>query len=123
MKIAEKPEEKDNWFDLVFNLVAFIPVAGDRLKIVFKQLRSGKAMGAILDAIPSKTMRGNVDKWFRNVNWNTYTKELQTTCNKIIDGLTDVFDSWLTRAVLGQARLKTLVTRIEANEKSCQSKN
>ncbi len=56
-------------------------------------------MGAILDAIPSKTMRGNVDKWFRNVNWNTYTKELQTTCNKIIDGLTDVFDSWLTRAV------------------------
>lgn len=117
VKIAEKPEEKDNWFDLVFNLVAFIPVAGDGLKIVFKQLRSGKAMGAILDAIPSKTMRGNVDKWFRNVNWNTYTKELQTTCNKIIDGLTDVFDSWLTRAVLGQARLKTLVTQLKQMKK------
>lgn len=123
VKIAEKPEEKDNWFDLVFNLVAFIPVAGDGLKIVFKQLRSGKAMGAILDAIPSKTMRGNVDKWFRNVNWNTYTKELQTTCNKIIDGLTDVFDSWLTRAVLGQARLKTLVTQLKQMKKVANQKN
>ncbi|MEQ1142736.1 hypothetical protein [Acinetobacter soli] len=122
VKIAEKPEEKDNWFDLVFNLVAFIPVAGDGLKIVFKQLRSGKTMGAILDAIPSKTMRGNVDKWFRNVNWNTYTKELQTTCNKIIDGLIDVFDSWLTRAVLGQARLKTLVTQLKQMKKVANQK-
>ena len=40
IKIAEKPENKDNWFDLVFNLIAFVPVAGDGLKIVFKQLRS-----------------------------------------------------------------------------------
>lgn len=113
IKIAEKPEDKDNWFDLVFNLVAFVPVAGDGLKIVFKQLRSGKAMGAILDAIPSKTMRGNVDKWFRNLDWNAYTKELQNTSNKMIDGLIDVFDSWLTRAVLGNARLKTLVTQLK----------
>ena len=113
IKIAEKPEDKDNWFDLVFNLVAFVPVAGDGLKIVFKQLRSGKAMGAILDAIPSKTMRGNVDKWFRNLNWNAYTTELQNTSNKMIDGLIDVFDSWLTRAVLGNARLKTLVIQLK----------
>lgn len=112
VKIAENPNNKDNWFDLVFNLIAFVPVAGDGLKIVFKQLRSGKAMGAILDAIPSKTMRGNVEKWFRNLNWNAYTKELQTTSNKIIDGLIDVFDSWMTRAVLGQARLKTLVVQL-----------
>lgn len=45
VKIAENPNNKDNWFDLVFNLIAFVPVAGDGLKIVFKQLRSGKAMG------------------------------------------------------------------------------
>lgn len=112
IKIAEKPQDNDNWFDLVFNLVAFIPVAGDGLKIVFKQLRSGKGMGAILDAIPSKTMRGNVDKWFRNLNWNSYTKELQGICNELIDGLIEVFDSWLTQAVLGKARLKTLVTQL-----------
>ncbi|MBO3659320.1 hypothetical protein [Acinetobacter haemolyticus] len=112
VKIAEKPEQKDNWFDLVFNLIAFVPVAGDGLKIVFKQLRSGKGMGAILDSIPSKTMRGNVEKWFRNLNWNAYTKELQQTSNKIVDGLIDVFDSWLSRAVLGQARLKTLVSQL-----------
>ena len=122
VKISEKPDDSDNWFDLVFNLVAFVPIAGDGLKIVFKQLRSGKAMGAILDAIPSKTMRGNVDKWFRNVNWPTYTKELQTTCNKIIDGLTDVFDSWLTRAVLGQARLKTLVIQLKHMKKVANQK-
>ncbi|MDC5069738.1 hypothetical protein [Acinetobacter baumannii] len=117
VKIAENPNNKDNWFDLVFNLIAFVPVAGDGLKIVFKQLRSGKAMGAILDAIPSKTMRGNVEKWFRNLNWNAYTKELQTTSNKIIDGLIDVFDSWMTRAVLGQARLKTLVLQLRQMKK------
>ncbi|MEG0489458.1 MAG: hypothetical protein RR575_16210, partial [Acinetobacter sp.] len=122
IKIAEKPEDKDNWFDLVFNLVAFIPVAGDGLKIVFKQLRSGKAMGAILDAIPSKTMRGNVDKWFRNLNWNSYTKELQTICNKIIDGLIDVFDSWMTRAVLGKARIKTLVTQLRQMKRVANQK-
>ncbi|MGQ1014897.1 hypothetical protein ACT4ZL_02565 [Acinetobacter baumannii] len=117
VKIAENPNNKDNWFDLVFNLIAFVPVAGDGLKIVFKQLRSGKAMGAILDAIPSKTMRGNVEKWFRNLNWNAYTKELQTTSNKMIDGLVDVFDSWMTRAVLGQARLKTLVVQLRQMKK------
>ncbi|MFW6745197.1 hypothetical protein ACODTT_13870 [Acinetobacter pittii] len=117
VKIAENPNNKDNWFDLVFNLIAFVPVAGDGLKIVFKQLRSGKAMGAILDAIPSKAMRGNVEKWFRNLNWNAYTKELQTTSNKIIDGLIDVFDSWMTRAVLGQARLKTLVLQLRQMKK------
>ncbi|ADY81212.1 hypothetical protein BDGL_000626 [Acinetobacter pittii PHEA-2] len=117
VKIAENPNNKDNWFDLVFNLIAFVPVAGDGLKIVFKQLRSGKAMGAILDAIPSKTMRGNVEKWFRNLNWSAYTKELQTTSNKMIDGLIDVFDSWMTRAVLGQARLKTLVLQLRQMKK------
>lgn len=122
VKISEKPDNKENWFDLVFNLVAFVPIAGDGLKIVFKQLRSGKAMGAILDAIPSKTLRGDVDKWFRTLNWNTYTRELQTTSNKIIDGLIGVFDSWMTRAVLGNAKLKTLVTQFPANEESCQSK-
>ncbi|WP_327857248.1 hypothetical protein [Acinetobacter guillouiae] len=122
IKIAEKPEDKDNWFDLVFNLVAFVPVAGDGLKIVFKQLRSGKAMGAILDAIPSKTMRGNVDKWFRNLNWNAYTKELQNTSNKMIDGLIDVFDSWMTRAVLGNARLKTLVTQLNQMKRVANQK-
>ncbi len=46
------------------------------------------------------------------MNWAAYTREIQGTCNKIIDGLIDVFDSWLTRAVLGQARLKTLVTQL-----------
>lgn len=112
VKISENANNKDNWFDLVFNLIAFVPVAGDGLKIVFKQLRSGKSMGAILDAIPSKTMRGNVEKWFRNLNWNAYTKQLQTTTNKIIDRLINVFDSWMTRAVLGQARLKTLVVQL-----------
>ncbi|MGQ9375390.1 hypothetical protein ACUM6W_16365 [Acinetobacter tandoii] len=112
VKISENPNNKDNWFDLVFNLIAFVPVAGDGLKIVFKQLRSGKSMGAILDAIPSKTMRGNVEKWFRNLNWNAYTKQLQTTTTKIIDRLINVFDSWMTRAVLGQARLKTLVVQL-----------
>ena len=112
VKIAENPNNKDNWFDLVFNLIAFVPVAGDGLKIVFKQLRSGKSMGAILDAIPSKTLRGDVEKWFRNLNWNAYTKELQKTVNKMIDRLINVFDSWMTRAVLGQARLKTLVVQL-----------
>lgn len=122
VKISEKPDNKDHWFDLVFNLVAFVPGAGDGLKVVFKQLRSGKAMGAILDAIPNKTLRGDVDKWFRTLNWNTYTRELQTTSNKIIDGLIGVFDSWMTRAVLGNAKLKTLVTQLQQMKKVANQK-
>ena len=122
VKISEQPDDSDNWFDLVFNLVAFVPVAGDGLKIVFKQLRSGKAMGAILDAIPSKTLRGDVDQWFRNLNWKAYTKELQTISNKIIDGLSDVFDSWMSRAVLGNARLKTLVIQLQHMKKVANQK-
>lgn len=122
IKIAENPENKDNWFDLVFNLVAFVPIAGDGLKIVFKQLRAGKAMGAILDAIPSKTLRGDVDKWFRNLNWNAYTNELKRTSNKIIDGLINTFDSWMSRAVLGNARLKTLVVQLKGMKKVANQK-
>ncbi len=45
VKIAEKPEEKDNWFDLVFNLVAFIPVPGDGLKIVLSNYVQVKRWG------------------------------------------------------------------------------
>lgn len=110
--LAEEPEEGERWLDLVLSLIALIPGFGDALKNVFKMLRMGKPMGRILDALPN-TLRGNVEAWFRNLNWAQYTRDLTGLADNLLAKLIDVLDGWMTRAVMGNARVKQVVGQLE----------
>lgn len=122
MKVAEDPNSKDAWFDLILNMVAFIPVVGDGAKIAFKQLKAKKGIGPILDAIPNQKLRGNVDQWFRTLNWASYTKQIEKQVNDIINGLISAFDSWLAKATMGRGRLNQLIAQLRQMQRMANRK-
>lgn len=122
IKLSEDPNNKDAWFDLIFNIVAFVPVVGEGLKIVFKQLRAKKSMASILDAIPSRTLRGNLDQWFKHLDWSVYGKQVQNHINEIITGLINALDSWVLKATVGQGRLTQIIQQLRHLQQVSQRK-
>lgn len=112
MDVADEPDSTEKWIDLVLSLVALVPVFGDALKNVFKMLRLGKPLGRILDALPNQ-LRGNVEKWFRTLDWARYTREITGLADTILAKLVNLLDGWVTRAVMGNARVKQIVKQLE----------
>jgi len=112
IKLSDEPDEGDHWLELVLCLVALVPGFGDALKNVFKQLRNGKQMGRILDSLPNQ-LRGNVERWFRTLNWAAYTRDLTSIADTMLGKLIALLDGWVTRAVMGNARVKQVVAQLE----------
>lgn len=112
MDLSKDPDEEDHWLDLVLALIALVPGFGDALKNVFKLLRKGKPMGRILDALPN-SLRGDVEQWFRTLNWAQYTRDLGNLADTVLGRLIGVLDGWATRAVMGHARVKHLAGQLE----------
>jgi len=112
INLADDADNGDHWLELVLSLVALVPGFGDALKNVFKQLRNGKAMGRILDSLPNQ-LRGNVERWFRTLNWAAYTRELTSITDTLLARLIGMLDGWVTRAVMGNARVKQVVGQLE----------
>jgi hypothetical protein len=110
--LADEPDSSERWLDLVLSLIALVPGFGDALKNVFKLLRMGKPLGRILDALPN-TLRGNVEKWFRTLDWAHYTRELSGVAESLLAKLIGVLDGWVTRAVMGNARVKQVVAQLQ----------
>jgi len=110
--VADEPDSTERWIDLVLALVALVPGFGDALKNVFKMLRLGKPLGRILDALPNQ-LRGNVEKWFRTLDWARYTRDITSLADTMLGKLIGVLDGWVTRAVMGQARVKQVVKQLE----------
>lgn len=110
--LSENPDDGELWLNLVLSLIALVPGFGDALKNVFKLLRMGKPMGRILDALPNQ-LRGNIERWFRDLNWAAYTRDLTSLLDGILAKLINVLDGWATRAVMGNARAKQVVTQLE----------
>lgn len=112
MALSEEPEESERWMDLALGMVALVPGFGDALKNVFKLLRMGKPLGRILDALPN-SLRGNVEHWFRTLNWAQYTRDLTSLTDTLLAKLIGVLDGWVTRAVMGNGRVKQLVAQLQ----------
>lgn len=110
--LCEEPENKEKWIDLVLSLVALVPLYGDALKNVFKMLRLGKPLGRILDALPNQ-LRGNVEAWFRALDWARYARDLNALADTVLGKLIHVLDGWVTRAVMGNARVRQVVQQLE----------
>lgn len=112
-QLTRNNEKADNWIELVLCLIALVPVFGDALKNVFRMLRSGKSMGRILDSLPTK-VRGNIEAWFRQLNWAAYTAELIGHANRILDGLIDLLGGRVARWVLDTKGLQRLIAQLKA---------
>jgi hypothetical protein len=110
--LSDNPEDSELWLNLVLSLIALVPGFGDALKNVFKLLRLGKPLGRILDALPNQ-LRGNIERWFRDLNWAAYTRDVTSLFDNILAKLIGVLDGWATRAVMGNARVKQVVGQLE----------
>ncbi|WP_454726751.1 MULTISPECIES: hypothetical protein [Cupriavidus] len=111
-QLIRDSDNADHWLELVLCLIALVPGFGDALKNVFRMLRNGKAMARILDSLPA-TVRGNIEKWFRELNWAAYTAELIANTNRILDGLIDLFSTRVARWVLDKQGLQRLVAQLK----------
>jgi len=120
-RLTKDSDEADNWMELVLSLVAVIPGFGDALKNVFRMLRNGRAMARILDSLPT-TVRGNIEKWFRELDWPVYTRELIANTNKIISGIVGLLDTYAARWILDKRGLQELRGRLNAIKAKAQQK-
>jgi hypothetical protein len=105
--------QADHWIEMVLCLIALVPGFGDALKTVFHGLRSGKAMGRILDSLP-QSVRGNIEKWFRELNWGGYTRQLIQSINNILGGLIDVLEYRIVQWVIGHEGIRRLVAQLRS---------
>ncbi|WMJ69555.1 hypothetical protein [Stenotrophomonas sp. 24(2023)] len=110
--LTRAPAAVDGWISLVLSLIAIVPVFGDALKNVFMMLRNGKKMGRILDSLPNK-VRGDIEKWFRHLNWAQYARELTKSVDDILAGMVDVLEYRVTNWVLGRQGVQKLVKQLQ----------
>ena len=85
-QLSRTPDSNEHWLDLVLSLIALVPGFGDALKNVCNMLRHGKPMGRILDSLP-RHVRGDIETWFRTLDWARYTAELIQNLDAILQGL------------------------------------
>ena len=114
--LIRAPASSEVWISMALSLVAVVPGIGDALKNAFIMMRNGKMIGRVLDSVPS-SVRGNVDQWFRKLDWKKYTDEMVETANKILAGMIDVLDSRITGFLLGSAGVQRLVRQLKDLQK------
>ena len=110
--LTRAPTDSDHWIALVLSLIAVVPLFGDALKNVFMMMRNGKRMGRILDTLPNK-VRGNVEKWFRELDWVQYAREMSRSVDDILGGMIEVLEYHVTRWVLGREGVQRLVRQLD----------
>lgn len=110
--LTRAPAATDGWISLVLSLIAIVPVFGDALKNVFMMLRNGKKMGRILDSLPNK-VRGDIEKWFRQLNWAQYARELTKSVDDILAGMVEVLEYRVTNWVLGRQGVQKLIKQLQ----------
>ncbi|WP_082928281.1 hypothetical protein [Cupriavidus gilardii] len=119
--LTRNARSTDNWIELVLSLIALVPGIGDALKNVFKALRNGKAIGRILDSLP-RSVRGNIENWFRNLNWASYTRELTRNVDDILSGLINVLDRHVVEWVMGRDGVRRLVAQLNSLKRMAAQK-
>ncbi|MBF8767741.1 hypothetical protein ACF8GB_10530 [Pseudomonas sp. xss_4] len=119
--LTRDSDNADNWIELVLCLIALVPLFGDALKNVFRMLRSGVPMSRILDSLP-RDVRGNIEKWFRELDWASYTRQLVAKTNQILDGMIDVLGTRSARWIMDKQGLNRLVTQLRVLKAKAQQK-
>ena len=114
--IASAPNNPMAWLDISITLVGCVPIMGDGLKTGFRLMKSGKAMPRILDGL-SPRLRGDIDTWFRNIDWAEISRTVKSTFDDILAAFIDGLDSWLARVVMGKDEVRNIIRQLEAIRK------
>jgi hypothetical protein len=110
--ISKSPANPLAWLDIAITLIGCIPIVGDALKTAFRMLKSGHSLSRILDAA-SPAMRGNLDKWFRNVNWGEVSASVRKSFDDVMGAFIDGLDSWVVKTVMGRREVALLIEQLK----------
>ncbi|MFT3721562.1 hypothetical protein [Pseudorhodoferax sp.] len=110
--ISKSPASPMAWLDISITLIGCIPVMGDALKTSFRLLKSGQSLPRILDAA-SPALRGNLDQWFRQINWGSIASSVKSSFDDVIKAFINGLDSWLVKTVAGRKEVDFLIAQLK----------
>ncbi|NVI83520.1 hypothetical protein [Janthinobacterium sp. BJB401] len=116
IQISRYPAAVGGWVELVITLVGCVPVVGDSLKVGFKLMKQGSHFGRVLEAV-SPTLRGNVEKFMRKIDWGALSKDSKGLFNSAIETFIDGIDSWVVKAMAGGPEIRQLIGELKALQK------
>jgi hypothetical protein len=111
--VARSPAGIGGWVDLVISLIGCIPALGDALKVGFKLMKQGKSFGRVLEAT-SPRLRGNVERYMRNVNWASLANQAKPLFTRCIDAFINGIDNWAIKVVAGRAEVAQVIRELRA---------
>lgn len=109
--ISKSPASVMAWVDIVITLIGCVPAVGDALKAGFKLMRQGHNFGRILEAVSPK-LRGDVQRFMRNVDWAMLTGKSKSLFNSTISAFIDTIDSWMVKVVAGRAEVAQIISEL-----------
>lgn len=110
--IASAPGNPMAWLEMAITLVGCIPAVGDALKSVFRLLKRGDSLPRILDGL-SPSIRGNVERFFREIDWGRVSSVVKGTFDKVIGAFIDGLDSWVVKTVMGRGEVNLLIEQLK----------
>lgn len=114
--IAGAPGNPMAWLEMAITLVGCIPAAGDALKTTFRLLKRGDSLPRILDGL-SPAIRGNVERFFRDINWGQVASTVKGSFDKVIASFIDGLDSWVVKTVIGRGEVNLLIEQLKQMRK------
>ncbi|MFG0682147.1 hypothetical protein ACF8GB_16745, partial [Pseudomonas sp. xss_4] len=67
-------------------------------------------------------VRGNIEKWFRELDWASYTRQLVAKTNQILDGMIDVLGTRSARWMMDKQGLNRLIAQLRSLKAKAQQK-
>lgn len=113
IQIARTPTAVFIWVELVITLIGCIPLVGDALKVGFKLMKQGHNFGRVLEGVSPK-LRGNVEKFMRNIDWGMLTRETKELFDRAISAFSDGLDSWVVKSLAGRQQVTQIVDQLKA---------
>jgi len=117
IQIAKTPAAVGGWVELVITLVGCVPAVGDSLKVGFKFMTKGYNFGRVLERV-SPTLRGNVEKYMRKIDWADLAKDSKGLFGQTIGAFIDGLDSWVVKTIAGRKEVKIVIDELNALKKN-----
>lgn len=110
--ISKSPTSPAGWLDMSITLVGCVPALGDALKTSFRMIKSGHSLARVLDAI-SPALKGNLEHWFRTVNWGSVASGLKRNFDEVMGAFVHGLDGWVAQTIMGKKEVALLIEQIK----------
>ncbi len=115
--VSRTPAAIGVWVELSITLIGCVPAVGDALKVGFKLMKQGGNLGRVMEGVSPK-VRGNVEKYIKNVNWVVLASDCKSLFAKTITAFIDGLDSWVMKAVAGRNQIQQVISELRDIEKN-----